>query len=369
VKTATLDGETVLLFTDPPNWDFPVQLRLSVPVDRERGLTGRERRQPMGETLRCVMSWSAVLSASELNSMRDMLAANGDARVVVPAWPFSTGVTRFDPSLHVGGGLWVRWSTSTDHSIDTGPGSGPLCCPALVGRLTAEMPELVTTQYALVRFTFTEDSTADYALEPPAQTWDTGPELPDTTVPNVFPFAVDWSANPHAAFPGVDVERRAVGPSRVKLTSYYTQISQRGVDGRVTLTSIEEAARFLRWWYDCAATGSPHYVGTLQEVCTLTADATAGASGFVVSDGAALGSFDLAELHKPGAREIVRIASVVGDSVGIDGTLAADWTEAETVFHSRRWSATQTKKLKSRSKSRASQRPRSHGRKCQRKTR
>ena len=331
MKTATLDGETVLLFTDPPNWDFPVQLRLSVPVDRERGLTGRERRRPMGETLRCVMSWSAVLSASELNSMRDMLAANGDAIVVVPAWPFASSVTRFNPAVHVGGGLWVIWSTSADHSIATSPGSGPLCCPALVGRLTAELPELVTTQYAQVRFTFTEDSEADYALEPPTQTWDTGPALPDATVPNVFPFAVDWSNNPHATAPLYEFERRAVGPGRVKLTSYYTQIAQRGVDGRVTMQSVEDVARFLRWWYDCGATAASHYVGTLQEVATLTSDASTGAAGFVVSDGAALGSFDLVELHKPGAREIVRVDSVVGDSVGIDGTLAADWTEAETV--------------------------------------
>lgn len=333
--STTIGAETVWIVTEEPNWISAVKLRCAVPVERERGLTGRELRQPVGATLRCVLSWTATLDRSALNTLRDAIAQAGDDPFIVPAWPFLSTASTFVPADHVGGGLWVAWDALGDPSVVVGssPGSPlpPAFAPALYGRLEVELPTLRNPDLAEVKYTLTEDSPGEYALAPPSRTWTSGPALPDSTVPKVFPLPIDWSQTRQSGLPEVEVVRKGFGPGRRRAAAYYPQTSRRAAAGYARPASLYDVATLLRWWVDRYSQAGHHYVTTAAEVATLDADADAGDPSITLTDADDIGPYRYLELRNVDASEVVKVTSIAGDVCSLATNLAADW-DADTTL-------------------------------------
>jgi hypothetical protein len=332
----TFAGETVYVLSEVPNWDREVTLQAALPVAAETGLTGRELRTPLARSLRVKLTWAATLSRAEFNTLRNALLAQADARVVCPAWPLAVGGTQFDSGAHVSGGLWIGWEddwSSFSLALATGfdPDTYDWFAPALLGRLEIEPGQIHRDDCVTVKFTFTEDASADYALAAPAVTWTAGPALNDDTLPKVFPFAVNWSAAPKGALPEVVVTRKTLGRSRLLASAYYPQNPALTTQGEVLVSTPEATAQLLRWWVDCGGSVQPHYLHTHAGTTRLAADAAAGATAITIESAAILGAYRYLALQTPLAVEIARIQSLVGAVATLTAPLAGAWPAALTV--------------------------------------
>lgn len=319
----------VPLLAVAPHWRRPVELTLDLPVERETGLTGRERRRPRAATLRATLDWEAVLTGAALGALRDRLQTLADARVITPCWPLAVPGAQFSAAVHCSGGILCGWKADGSELVampadQFTPAAWDWVAPGLMGRLILEPAEVLRPDALRLRLRLEEDAPAQYALLPPAQTWATGPALNDTTTPRVFPWAVH-AASLEADLPAVEITRRRYGPGRQAATEYYPQHARRGLTASLTLSGSAEIARLLAWWRDAAAEAEPHYVAWPLQATHLTADAAAGATTLALADAAALGDFRYLALIRPGATEIARVQSLDGNTATLTAPLTLGW--------------------------------------------
>ncbi len=196
--STTFNGSPAWVLPYAPTWQRAVSLSARVPSETSRSLTGREIRHAYGASLRCVLRWEAYLSASEFVALRDAMRIYADEPVIVPAWPLLEKGSLWEAT--VGGGVtigwqddWSTWELDPDDATDW-----EWVAPALVGRLTVELPSLRSPGVAFVSFTLEEHGTSEWALAPQAQTWGDGPALNDTSTPKIFPLPIGWSMPPRA---------------------------------------------------------------------------------------------------------------------------------------------------------------------------
>lgn len=330
---ATYASTDICVLPYGPDWAKGTDLTVSVPLDRDRGQTGREARRAFGHTLRCELGWSTRLSRDRANTLRDALETLADKPVVTPAWPFAMPAAgwAFAP---VSGGLviawqrdWTSWTLATPGTLS---GTWDFVAPALWGFVEAEMQDIDGTEAINVRFRFEEDGPADYALAPAAQSWPVGPALSDEVTPPVFPFRIDWAERPRPGLPRVNVDREKRGPARTSATTFYPQLSERPQEGSVTLTDRGQVARFLRWWMDRHGSAESHFVTTLSGVTALASDAEAASSTLAVANSATLGEGDLLELASHDAAAVIRIAGISGNTLTLAVPLARTWPASRT---------------------------------------
>jgi hypothetical protein len=83
----TFQGEDAYLLDDPPDWSSTVDLTAQAPSHREQGLSGRECRRPLSDTLRLSLSYSALIERDALPAFRNALQDLQNKRVLCPLWP------------------------------------------------------------------------------------------------------------------------------------------------------------------------------------------------------------------------------------------------------------------------------------------
>jgi len=149
----------------------------------------------------------------------------------------------------------------------------------------------------------------------------------------VFPWPVNWTGGTRAGTAEIEVERRDLGPGRETAPAIYPQEAERPPEGTVTLGDESAVARFLRWWLDQGGNAAGHWAPSLIAPTRLAADASAGAVTLEVLDGAKLEpELGLVLQMSFAGAEIVRIASVTGNTVILAAPLAFAWEAEETVI-------------------------------------
>lgn len=334
--STTFNGETVFVLTEAPNWDRGVTLRAEVPVVAEAGLTGAEMRTPLAQALQVRIAWQSTLTRTEFNTLRNALVNQDDARVLCPAWPLTVPGADWSDETHPGGGIWIGWSDDwSSYALGAASSFDPAdwdwFAPALLGRIEIEPGQIHRDDAVTVEFSFREDGVSDYALSMPDQTWTAGPALNDGTVPDLFPFAVNWSTEPRGALPEVQVTRKTFGRSRLLASAFYPQHAAVSTQGMVTVATVEDTARLLRWWVDCQGSTKPHYLHTHAGTSRLAADALAGTTTLTLSEPTLLGSHRYLALQTPLVLECVRVQSLTGAAAALLAPLAYSWAAADAV--------------------------------------
>jgi len=336
VREVTVNGVTAWLVDHPADWAEPPVLRLSVPVAIERGLTGRESRRTEGATLRAEHEWQATMTAAQAQSLLSGLQRYFGAPVIAPIWPLAICVEE-QGTVPIVGGLLVAWrNEGAEWEVGAGigdPAQWDWIAPAIWG-VFLRTPEAsaITPELFRASFSVTEDGPAEYALVPPAETFGPGPALPDGSTPPVFPWQVNWTGGARAGTAEIEVERRDMGPGRETAPAIYPQEAERPPEGTVTLGDQDEIARFLRWWLDQGGNSGGHWAPALIAPTRLAADATAGNQTLLVRSGANLApELGLVLQMSYCGPEMVRIASVTGDTVTLAAGLVNDWEEDETI--------------------------------------
>lgn len=320
------------LVTAAPHWREPVSLSVSVPTERIRSATGRESRRAVGATLRCVLRWNATLTAAEFAALRNVAQEAEDRSWVVPCWPLAVRGADW-ASTPVSGGLLVAWNDGwgtfeSGATIGT-PSAWDWVAPAIVGRLSIT-GQAIGASFGEYQFELTEDSPAELALDPDAVSWVTGAGLADATTPKVWPFRTPWTERPTTGAVEIQVERKAIGRGRELADAYFVGAPERPVSCETILTTPSEVGRFLRWVQDVADVES-HFIPSLTESARMAASALAGSMYFDVTDGAALGENQFAQLGGAGASEWVRVDSVSTNRVNLHFPLAASWDTSTVV--------------------------------------
>lgn len=333
----TYNAATVALLNDEPDWSDAVRLEVTQPTRAVRGLTGREARRPVGDSLRLSLEWIATLETPALNALRDALQGIENAAVYCPAWPFAQRGSDWAGSSEVSAGLLIGWlSDWSGFEISAGltPTDWDYVAPLLKGALAEwPNPEPLTPGVARVAFSFTEDADATFALVPDAVTFASGPALSDATVPYVFPFEIHWDAGRTSGGAAVEIERLRLADSRQSAGIYYPQSAERPQTATVLLTTGSEVAALLRWLADRHFGTEAHYVQTIPQATGLASTAAAGTNTLALPAGADLGSNRFLALSDGFTTEFVRVTNLTGDTATLSANLTHTWQPGSTMIY------------------------------------
>jgi len=321
----TFNGGPAWVIPHAPHWRRDVKLRASVVTKRERSLTAREFRVPLGFSLRCSLRWKALLNRAEMNALRDALRVYDDEPILAPVWPFAVPGSAWPGP--VSGGVIIGFAEDwSSFEINPGtPSAWEWVAPAIVGRMDIDPPKVMAPECSEIDWTLDEEGPATWGLEPDSVTWANGPALNDATTPPVFPFEIDWNRAPRTGAPVVEIYRKEIGDApRTKAAARYPHSGALSLSGQVLLRDRAAVAGLLRWWRDRSGDVGPHYVSSEANVTTVTADASAGASSLVVADGAALGSYRFLALTDSRRTQYVRVLSIAGNTLTLAAPLAYD---------------------------------------------
>lgn len=311
--TTTFNGSPAWVLPYAPSWQRAVTLSARVPSEVSRSLVGREIRQAYGASLRCTLRWEAYLSAADFVALRDAMRIYADEPVIVPTWPL---VEEGDLWTPIVGGVLIGWQTDwSSWQLNPGtPSAWEWVAPALVGRLTVELPSLRSPGVAFASFALEEYGPAEWALAPQTQAWVDGPALNDSSTPKVFPLPIGWSMPPRTGVPSVEIARRSVGAApRTKAAARYPQSGFVPVEGVVNLLTPTQVGTMLRWWQDRSAMTQAHYATTLSHVTDIPGAVAAGATSITVSDSARLGAYRFLAIDDGLRIQWVRVLSIAGN--------------------------------------------------------
>lgn len=310
-----LDGLAHWAWTYEPDWGAGVRCTFRMESARRRGLTGREEREPLAETLRCELEAEYLLGAREAAEARNALRHLGDGRVRMPWWPalqdiqwWSKWYMAFDRGAGPGALEHLWW---TDDAEDLA-GRGNIV-PTLLGYLDGSPTfELLHPDLVLARLKWMESSGAAEALQISPQTWQEGPQLGSRTAYQ-FPLTPTWTGSAEAGAVRVEVAREQLGFGREAATEAYPQTGARepvfgfAMDG-------SEAAALVRFYAERKGVVEPFWLPCYLEECRLAADVEAASTEIEVTDARALGDHRHL-LIAYGASQILR------KIVGIDGNV------------------------------------------------
>lgn len=292
----TFNAATAYLITYPPDRDGLVQVTATLPGDAEEGLTKREARQALGDSLRLSVRWESLVRGAELNRLRNVLASLSTETILCPLWPagFEPGE---DP--RVTSDYYVLIDETAEPEIKSAadmPFSRP-AWPLLQGRLEdAPAGRLVRDDAAPVSFQFTENaaSTITLPLPPGAVARDDdgnyvfSDDAPSLSNVLLWPFRADWSEPPTAALGAQDVRREQIGLSRTTADQYFSQRAVR--PGQISLTLAEaEPWNLFSWFLMCGGVRSPFWLPNGMTEALLTQPAGAGDFALWVDDHTRLG--------------------------------------------------------------------------------
>ena len=332
----TVASQACFLVTEEADWGTEPKLTPSLPTTDERAATGREERYALGATLRCALEYTAILELKAMSALRNALQSALAQPILMPCWPLAHAGADWDPSAHTASNLVVGWMEGwTSYIIadltaggSIAPGTWDHVAPLLWGFFDkAPDPEAISDEGLTVKFSFSEDGPAKYALIPaPAFPVVAAPALGAFGVP-VFPWEIDWAAPVKSGTAAVSIAHEEIGPGRQRLDICFPQAPARPLEGGITLTTPADIGAFLSWWLAQKADAGLQWVSTWLCGNRLAADAAAGATTLVVEDAAALSTNTFLALTSGAGTvgEYVHITDIAGNTLTLAAALVGNY--------------------------------------------
>ena len=312
-----LNSQTCYLIDDFPDWQSGFVVEASIPASYERGLTGRETRRAIGDTLRLTCKFSVVLkSLASIAMLRNSLQGLNVQNVLCPFWPAQF---RGGDTLLISGSYYAKFDNDfVFQSIKTHSeivalescDEDYLYVPLMVGIL-AENPDPTMMSGGSMQVQFNFADNGNYPLTPVAFEAPDGLEASDEVRP-LFPFAPDWSSLPTSGGSEQDVKRRPLGNLRTLATAYYAQRGRRTCQQGFRLAQTE-AFNLLSFFHSMRGEQNPFWIGAALIETTLAADLASGAATMTVKNGAALGTNSFILLGDDDSRVPLAVSGVVGN--------------------------------------------------------
>jgi hypothetical protein len=326
----TVNSQSCWLLPSAPNTDASVRLGVTLPVSTVRGKTGRSSRRPQDLALRCSQEWTAEITLAEFSALRNASQAAQDEPLLVPAWIFATAA---GTALPISSGLSVAWTRGwAAWAINPGSLAGfDFHAPLLYGRLHAP-PRLASRngEQVLADFSFDEDGPASFALVPPTASDVTFATASGYHAP-VFPWVPEGGTLPVPGAAVSEVDRRAIGPGRMKAPTFYPQTAERTLAATVKFKTAAAAVPLLGWWSRRAGTADSHWVAETQSMGRLTADAAAAATSLAFAAGhQPLGPNSALALYDVRTLELTRVTAATSTTLTLAAGLAHAWPARTT---------------------------------------
>jgi hypothetical protein len=232
----TFESADAYLLDDAPDWTTDPELTAVIPANLETGLTRRETRTPLGDTLRLSLNYTAILEGDALINFRNSLQNHNTQPVLCPLW-----VAGFEPgdTPIVTADYYVLIDDTAAPAIHVAADAPFLrtAYPLMVGRLAnIPDPSLLTDEHAAVSIQFTEND--DSSLTVTAYSF-TAAGLAVPSGAYLFPVRPNWGTSPNSGKAEVDMDRRDIGDGRIKADAYYDQPSYRSCSQAFTLSDTE----------------------------------------------------------------------------------------------------------------------------------
>lgn len=334
----TFNGESIFLLPFWPEW--PVRGRFSHVVSEGRGITGRESRRPLSDTVRVSLSFSVVCMDAAVVRLIGGLREWKDERVAVPFWPgailrdqfatrhFSSGVYL---ALSSDDQQWQLFSATPPEWMEVDDWIVPLLLGSISRRSSPSMLSAVSCRFAV---DFEEDSDSDLALDVTQWAWESGPLPSDswTTPPAVFPFELAFERPRSGA--AVEVESERLGPGRLKASTFYDQTPHRNGEATAFADTVDESAGIVRFFMDHGA-GSPWWFAQDFLAAKLAADGSAGGVSLTVEDPHAVKAGDWIRLNEDAGASAasVKVSSVASTTLTLASPLARTWDRERTAVN------------------------------------
>ena len=336
MRLITYNGADAYLLDDPPAWVDPVHVEWSMLRADEAGLSRRETRRALSDTLRTRMTFASVVRGDRLQGLTACMRALTTEPVIMPFWPGRTTWSEWDSSPWSGSGLICTWpdpdtgagiaAVFTAETVPEDLADDAWVAPALVG-VFERLPEQdwLLDNLARLTWSFVEDGPASAALAPASVTFPTGPTPTGYAgAPKVFPVVPDFSK----AADGwrVGVQREDLGFGRQRLVTHYGDAASRAGTASYTVTE-EQIARLAAFFLSVAGPGQPFWGANWVSTAQLTADAAAGATTLSVATGHSVLAGDYLAIGSLDGWYYRKVASITATTVvltaGVTAALAA----------------------------------------------
>jgi hypothetical protein len=305
------NGNPVFLLDDKPNWSQAFKVAATLPAAYERGLTGRETRRPMGDTLRLVCAFTCHLSSlPAITNLRNSLQALNAQPVLCPFW--AAGFVPFTMPV-VTAAYYVLFNDDDSFNSIQPAAALPFALeayPLMVGFLSKiPDPPLPSAGVAEVAYEFSDSD--NYPLAFPAFAAPNGLNAAGGMRP-LFPFLPDWSMLPQSGGTESDITRKPIGALRTLAAAYYTQRGRRKVQQYFTLANAD-AFNLLSFFSSMGGEQNNFWLGAALNEANLVANLTATHNSMTVDNGANLGTNAFILLGDGVNRVPLAVQSVAGN--------------------------------------------------------
>jgi len=328
MTSVTFLGATAWLLDDPPDWSSGVRLTATLPAHTETGLTQRESRRPLGDTLRLALDYSTTLVTPELQGLRNALQSISTERILCPLWPVEIAIGA-TPAI------------TSSYYVLIGDGSAPEIKPAsdlpfarpahplLVGRLQqGPDPELIGPESARCTIHFIESDALAIGLGSISQIM--GPITAGGYRP-LFEFRPNWAQPLRSGAAAIELERREIGNLRAAAEAYFDQSARRSLVQGFTLDSYS-AWQLLRFFLYRGAVRDNFWLAAGLIEARLTANVLFADTTLTVDQPAARGSNTTVILDDLTNRTCCRIIGTAGYTWQLDSVIGRAYDKRVTTL-------------------------------------
>lgn len=309
---------TAYLLDDRPSWTEPVELTAELPAHAEGGVTQREARTPLADTLRLGLRYNCLLDDEAVPAFRNALQALTTERILCPLWPalIEAGSTPIVlASYYVciddsGDAPEIKTHAELPFSRDA--------YPLLIGRFERR-PSLrqPAGDLAVADISFIENDA--WSITPPLPLGgierddDTGAVIYSDDYPQLngrllFPFRPNWSNAP-----GTDVDvalqRANIGAGRTTADQYFAQPAIRGAKQFFTLDAAEPW-QLLAFFLNCGGVQKSFWLPSGIADAKLTAAVAAVDTTLTVEDSSTVGDNRFLLIDDLSIRTPVQVSSL-----------------------------------------------------------
>lgn len=332
--STTLDGQSVFLLTESPDWQGRFGATFDAVSQWDAGLTNREARRPHAATLRAKVRFKLTLEGVEALTFAAFLRSYQGQPVLLPYWPAAvTWANR--AQIQTTGGLRVAWTDGWGTFALYQPGSEPVwaidednVAPCLWGRLESRDVKWLSATVLEYDVEFTETGSADYSLTPATVSFAAGPTLSGYgTAPRLFSAPLDWS-DPVENLK-VRIQREQVGFGRAPIETIYPQTNAAETEFRALTETATDFWSLLRFFLDHGP-GASFWCPVWRSVVVMSADIAALSTTLSTTGAVNVAAGDyLAFMQGQGVLATARIQSISGSTLTLvtaPGAFAASHT-------------------------------------------
>jgi hypothetical protein len=332
--STTLDGQSVFLMTEAPDWKSRFGATFDAVSQWDAGLTNREARRPHAATLRAKVRFKVTLDGADALGFASFLRSYQGQPVLLPYWPAAvTWANR--AQIQTTGGLRVAWTDGWGTFALYQPGSEPVwpinednVAPCLWGRLESRDVKWVSSTALEFDADFVETGSADYSLTPSTVSFAAGPTLSGYgTAPRLFSAPLDW--NDPTEELKVRIQREQIGFGRAPIETIYPQTNVTETEFRALTETATDFWSLLRFFLDHGP-GASFWCPVWRSAVVMSADNAALSTTLSTTSAANVVAGDyLAFMQGQGVLAAARIQSISGSTLTLataPGAFAASQT-------------------------------------------